>query len=217
MLFKKYLALILIILLCLGITGMLFTISQYFLFSKTVGFLFFKQFIVNNDFWLTIFYIHVFTAIICMLAGITQFSKTILKEHPKLHRVLGRIYFYNILFINFPAGFILAINANGHLPAKIAFVLLDVLWLYFTVSAVFWIRRGNIIKHRKQMIRSYALTLTALTLRILKMVMLKYSGWGFDGIYVFDAWTALIINLTAAEAIIYFSYHLWKRKLITIR
>jgi uncharacterized membrane protein len=216
MFLKRNLPFILMIILCLGITGMLLTIVQYFSFNKTVGFLFYKQPVVDDNIWLTIFYVHVFTCVACLIVGITQFSKVILQKHPKWHRFFGRMYFYNVVFINFPAGFVLAIHANGHTPGKLAFITLDMLWLYFTVSAVLWVRRGNVLKHRNQMIRSYAMTLTALTLRLLKMVMSKYSDWTYDEIYVFDAWTALVINLAVAETIIY-SLYLSKRKLIAIR
>ena len=197
--------------------GMLLTISQYFSSDTTIGFLFYKQYIVDNKLWLNLFYVHVFTCFICVFAGFTQFSKDFLQQYPTLHRVLGRIYFYNIILINFPVGFILALNANGHVPGKMAFLTLDVLWVYFTISAVVYIKKGFIEKHRKQMIRSYSLTLTALTLRLLKMFMLSFSNWGYNEIYVFDAWMALIINLIVSELIIYYPSYLVKRKLVKNR
>lgn len=58
------------------------------------------------------------------------------------------------------------------------------------------------------------MTLTAITLRIVKAVMSNYSDWTYDQIYVFDAWTALFINLIAAEIIIYFLFYRSKRKFI---
>ena len=193
---------------------MVFTVAQYFSFENNIGFLNYKQSLVDNKFWLTTFYIHVFTCIICLLAGLTQFSKTILQKNPTLHRFLGRVYFYNIIFINFPAGVILAIYANGHFPGKLAFLMLALLWFYFTLSAVISIRNGNIEKHRVQMMRSYSMTLTALTLRILKTFTSKYSGWTYDQIYVFDAWTALLVNLILVELVIYFTIYRSKRKFI---
>lgn len=197
--------------LCLS---MAFTVSQYLSFESNTGFLNYKQQLIDNKFWLTTFYTHVFTCIVCLFAGLTQFSGTILRNHQKLHRLFGRIYFYNILLINFPAGVILAIYANGHFPGKLAFLILAILWFYFTIAAVIFIRSGNIQKHKELMIRSYSMTLTAITLRIVKAVMSNYSDWTYDQIYVFDAWTALFINLIAAEIIIYFLFYRSKRKLI---
>ena len=207
----------LILLLSVAGIGMLLTIGQYLSFSRTVGFLFYKQYIVAEDLWRFLFYVHVFTCFVCLAAGFTQFSKEILRDHLKLHRVMGRIYFYNIVFVNFPAGLFLAIHANGDLPGKLAFVTLDLLWLWFTISAVVSVRRGEINRHRRQMTRSYAMTLTALTLRFLKMYMVRYSGWSYDEIYVFDAWMALAINLMLAEAVIYYSAYRSKRKFINSR
>lgn len=203
-----------VLFLCIVSIGMLLTITQYFTLDNSVGFLAYKQNIVNNKFWLFAFYIHIFTCFVCLTAGLTQFSKEFLKKYPRAHRLLGRIYFYNIILINFPVGLILALNANGHLSGKLAFITLDLLWLYFTVSAVISIKKGLIEKHRRQMIRSYSLTLTALTLRLLKMFMLSFSNWSYDEIYVFDAWMALIINLTISEILIYYPFYRVKVKLL---
>jgi len=206
-----------IVLLYFSFIGMCLTIYQYTTFDKTIGFLSFKQTIVSNSFWRTAFYIHVFTCFFCLGAGFTQFSNQIRKKYPKIHRFIGKLYFYNIAFINFPVAIILGIYANGNIPGKIAFILLDLLWAYFTFAGVYWIRKGNIEKHQRFMIRSYALTLTAITLRISKMIMAKYSDWSYDDIYIFDAWFALSFNLLVGELIIYRKTYLSNRKLIEIK
>lgn len=199
------------------VMAMAITISQYFSFKSDVGFLLYKQSLIQNKFWVATFYIHVFTCIICLFAGLTQFSKLILHNYPRLHRLFGRIYFYNIVLINFPAGVILAIYANGNMPGKLAFLTLAFLWLYFTVSAVFAIKKGNVQKHKEHMIRSYSLTLSAITLRLLKAFMSEYSNWSYNQIYIFDAWTALFLNLIIAELVIYYQIYRSKRKLIRIK
>lgn len=181
---------------------MTITVFQYSTFEKNIGFLIYKQQLVTNRFWLSTFYIHVFTCIVCLLTGAVQFSNVMLHKYPLVHRFLGKIYFYNIIIINFPAGLILAIYANGNLPGKLAFVLLSLLWVCFTINSVVNIRNGNIQKHKDFMIRSYSLTLTALSLRILKFIMSNYTNWSYNDIYVFNAWVSLFFNLCAAEVII---------------
>ena len=42
--------------------------------------------------------------------------------------VLGKLYVAAVLFFNVPTGMILAVYANGHLPTKTAFIILDCLW-----------------------------------------------------------------------------------------
>ncbi|MCU0440190.1 MAG: DUF2306 domain-containing protein [Raineya sp.] len=194
---------LLITLLYVGFIGMSLTIYQYTTFDLNIGFLAYKQPLISNFYWKVAFYIHVFTCFICIGAGFTQFSNDTLKNYPKLHKVAGKIYVYNIMFINFPFALILGVYANGGIASKIAFILLDFLWLYFTLMGVYQIKKGEIHLHKNYMIRSYALTLTAFTLRLCKFIMSKISNWDYDSIYTFDAWMALCLNMLIAEIIIY--------------
>lgn len=211
---KKIILPVLLLLLAFSFIGMLSTIYQYSSFRYDTGFLKFKQQVIEIDYWRAAFYIHVFTCIICLLAGFTQFSGEFARNSPFLHRLFGRIYFYNIILINFPAGMILAIHANGNLLGKAAFILLGILWFFFTVAAVWWAKKRNYLLHRIFMIRSYALTLTALTLRFLKILMNTFSGWSYNEIYIFDAWMALAINLLVAEVIVRYSCYRSNAKLL---
>ncbi len=111
---------------------MMRTIVGYTAFRDDVQFLVLKQAYIHNPVWKTAFYIHVFSAIIALFAGFTQFSKEFLREYPKIHRLIGKIYVVNILFINFPIGLVMGFYANGGLPGKMAFLVLDTLWFYFT-------------------------------------------------------------------------------------
>lgn len=186
-----------------GIFLMIKMIIAYTGFRDDAGFLRFKQDLTGNSLWMTAFYIHVFSAVFCLAAGFTQFSATLLKKNRNLHRILGRCYVYNILLINFPVAMIMAIYANGGLPTQIAFVLLDCLWFWFTLKAVTDVRKGNVKGHKEFMIRSYALTLSALSLRTWKMILVNTTSLDVDTIYMIDAWLAFIPNLVVAEVIIH--------------
>jgi uncharacterized membrane protein len=188
--------------LCAGTFLMLRIIAEHFKLEPDVGFLKVKQEYINIKIWRTAFYIHVFTAIVTLLAGFTQFSSYILKEHKTLHRIMGRVYVFNILFINFPAGMIMAFYANGHLSAKIAFIILDSLWFWFTLKALIEIRRGNIKTHKQFMMRSYALTFSAITLRTWKLVLSSAFVLTPLALYQIDAWMGFIPNLLFAEWLI---------------
>jgi len=72
--------------------------------SPDTGFLAVKQDYIHIKVWRTAFYVHVFSSILTLLAGFTQFSSYILKEHRGLHRFMGKLYVFAVLFINFPAG-----------------------------------------------------------------------------------------------------------------
>jgi len=190
------------ILLCAAVFGMLLTIAQYGSFRTDVGFLLFKQDYLHIPIWRMAFYVHVFSCVFCLCAGFTQFSSHVLKHHKKLHRFMGRLYVYNIMFINFPAGMIMAFYANGHLPSKIAFIILDSLWLLFTYKAVMAIKAKDIKAHKQFMIRSYALTCSAITLRMWKLILSNTFHIDPQVLYMIDAWMGFVPNLLFAEWLI---------------
>jgi len=181
---------------------MLMTITQYTSSSTTVGFLEFKQDYLHIREWKIAFYIHVFSAVVALLAGFTQFSSLVLKEHRRLHRVMGRLYAINIIIINFPAAMIMAVYANGHWPSKLAFVILDTMWCWCTLKAVVAARQKDLVAHREFMIRSFALTLSALSLRLWKLLLVNLTDLDPGVIYMMDAWLGFVPNLLLAEFII---------------
>lgn len=190
------------LLLCLGTFLMLRSIAEHFSFNPTVGFLKLKQDYLHIPIWKAAFYIHVFSAILTLLAGFTQFSTLILAKHKKLHKAMGKVYVWNIFLINFPVGFIMAIYANGYMPSKIAFLILDCLWFAFTLKAIVEIKRNNIQAHKNYMIRSYALTCSALTLRTWKLILSSTLVIDPVTLYMIDAWLGFVPNLLFAEWLI---------------
>ncbi|MDQ0064504.1 DUF2306 domain-containing protein [Chryseobacterium lathyri] len=181
---------------------MLKTISQYTGFDKNVGFLLFKQKVVSNPYWMTFFYIHVFSITLCLLAGLTQFSNRFLRENKALHRWIGKIYVYNILIINVPACFVLGLFSNGGIIGITGFMLQNILWAYFTIAAVLFIKKGNMAGHKKYMVLSYAVTTTAITFRIIKNLFYQESRHDYELFYGLNVWGSLILNLVAAYFII---------------
>jgi len=177
---------------------MLKVISQYTSFEKNVGFLMVKQQVVGNPYWLTFFYIHIFSITLCLLAGLTQFSNRFLAENRKLHKIIGKIYVYNILIINVPACFVLGLFSNGGLIGITGFLLQDILWAYFTIAAVISIKKGKIVSHQNYMILSYAVTTTALTFRIIKNLFYNEEYHNYELFYGINVWLALFINLFSA-------------------
>jgi uncharacterized membrane protein len=188
--------------LCAGTFLMLRIITGYFSLEPDTGFLIVKQDYIHIKTWRAAFYIHVFTSILTLLAGFTQFSGYLLKEHKTFHRIMGRIYVVAVLFVNFPSGMILAFYANGQLFSKIAFIILDSLWFWFTLKAFVEIKRGNILAHKQFMMRSYALTFSAITLRAWKLILSSLFVLSPLTLYKIDAWMGFIPNLLLIEWLI---------------
>jgi len=188
--------------LCIATFLVLRIIIDYSAFQDDTRFLHYKQEYIHDPVWKAAFYIHVFTAVLALMAGFTQFSPDFLKNHRPLHRLIGRIYVVVVIFINFPTGLILAVNANGLLPSRIAFTLLDCLWLWFTLKAVLAARRRQLKVHQQYIIRSYALTFSAITLRTWKIIFSHTIHPDPLTLYMIDAWMCFVPNLLFAEWLI---------------
>jgi uncharacterized membrane protein len=199
-------------------TGLMASISlNYIPYNTDVGFLRIKQQYISITFWRTAFFIHVYASIWVLLAGFTQFSGYIKRKNPKLHRIMGYIYVTDVLLITGPAGLIMGFYANGGLSSRIAFVMLALLWIIFTTTALVKARQKNFRAHRVFMIRSYALTLSAVTLRAWKYLIT--NTYHLDSslvvhpmdVYRIVAWLGWVGNLAVAELIIWRIRHTRKR------
>lgn len=176
---------------------------QYLPVNTDVAFLSIKQDYVHLMHYRVAFFIHVFSALFVLLAGYTQFSAAIRQKYPKLHRQLGWLYVLVTVFLAGPSGFVIGIYANGGLSSRIAFCLLALLWIAFTVMAVLAIVKKQVLSHRAWMIRSFALALSAITLRAWKYILVALFHPKPMDVYQVVAWLGWTLNLLIAECIIF--------------
>ncbi len=175
---------------------------QYFPIDFDVAFLRIKQQYVHFIHYKIAFYIHVSFSVFSLFAGFTQFSKTIRRKHPKIHRIFGWIYLISILLFAAPSGLIIGYYANGGFWSQLAFCLLAIGWFWFTLRAFWAIKQKDYQKHQIFMIRSFALTLSAITLRLWKyLIVLAFQPRPMD-VYQIVAWLGWVLNLIIAEIII---------------
>jgi uncharacterized membrane protein len=167
-----------------------------------VAFLRIKQWVLPNPLWQGAFFVHVFSSLWLILAGLTQFSGDFLCRFRPWHRRLGRAYVLILLFAAGPSGLLMGFYANGGLLSQASFVLLALLWLYTTAQA--WRRalRRDFKAHRRWMIRSYALTLSALSLRAWKWLLALTLALPPMDLYQIVAWLGWLPNLLLAEWLI---------------
>jgi hypothetical protein len=97
----------------------------------------------------------------------------------------------------------MGIYANGGITSKVAFVVLAGLWIYFSANAVLKARNGDYTAHRDFMIRSYALTLSAVTLRAWKWSINNSVELPPMDVYRAVAWLGWVPNLAFAEYLIW--------------
>lgn len=143
-------------------------------------------------------YAHFLGSGTALLVGGFQFSGRLRRARPQLHRWLGRTYLTAVL-VGGIGGLGLAAISHGGPPTHVGFALLGVLWLYSAALAYRAIRAGRVDEHRRWMIRSFALTFAAVTLRIQLGLFTAGLGWSFDDAYVTVAWLSWVPNLVIAE------------------
>lgn len=175
---------------------------EYIPYNTDVGFLRIKQEYIDIDPWRIAFFAHVYASLWVLMAGFTQFSGKIQSYHPKLHRTFGYIYVVNVLLLTGPAGLIMGFYANGGAYSKISFVLLAISWMTVTAIALVKAKKGDLASHRNFMIRSFALTLSALTLRAWKWAITNSVELPPMDVYRAVAWLGWVPNLIIAEILI---------------
>lgn len=142
-------------------------------------------------------YTHVFASAVALLLGPLQFYRRLRQRLPRMHRMTGRIYLLGV-GLGGLAGLYMAMFAYGGIVAKLGFAALAVAWLYTGTQAYRAIRRGAIAEHQRWMIRNFALTLAAVTLRIL-LPTAGLAGISFVLAYPAIAWLCWVPNLLLAE------------------
>jgi Predicted membrane protein (DUF2306) len=176
--------------------------AAYLPYNTDVGFLRIKQDYIDIDHWRIAFFVHVYASLWVLLAGFTQFSGKIQDFYPKLHRMFGYIYVTDVILITGPAGLLMGFYANGGLPSKISFCLLAIGWITFTAIALAKAKKGDFVSHRNFMIRSYALTLSAVTLRAWKWGITNSFEVPPMDVYRAVAWLGWVPNILFAELLI---------------
>jgi len=175
---------------------------QYIPYDTDVAFLRIKQDYIGLAHYRIAFFGHVYASFFCLLAGFTQFSPFIRKNYPALHRSSGWLYAGSILLLAAPTGFVIAIYANGGFWSQLGFSMLAILWIWTTSKAMLAIRKRDFRKHRDFMIRSFALTLSAITLRAWKYIIVALFHPRPMDVYQIVAWLGWGLNLLIAEYLI---------------
>jgi len=116
---------------------------------------------------------HTLCGVIALLAGPVQFSSRFRQRHLKFHRVLGRSYVISV-FIGALTGVALAAGRPG-MPGT---CVQAAAWVVCTTGALITARNRQIARHRQWMVRSYAVTFTFVSSRVLNLWPLYWSHLG---------------------------------------
>lgn len=155
------------------------------------------------------FYAHVISGGIVLLLSPVQFVGALRARTPRLHRWIGRLILLSVAVAGVSALVIAPFSPAG-LSGLFGFGMMAALWLGTASAAYRAIRRRDVPSHQAWMIRNFALTYSAVTLRVwmglLIFAQVPFGGFEFDGAFS-NAYSVVpflgwIPNLVVAELII---------------
>lgn len=136
-----------------------------------------------------------------LLIGPLQFVSALRAKYPALHRWSGRFYVAGCILSGI-AGFALAQYSFGGPFARLGFSLLAIAWIVTTSMAFVRARQRAFLSHKMWMIRSYALTLAAVTLRLYLPLTTGAMGIDIMIVYPIIAFVCWVPNAIVAEWIV---------------
>jgi uncharacterized membrane protein len=152
------------------------------------------------------FYLHIGFGGLALLLSPFQFATRLRARAPSVHRAVGRVVLGSIAIAG-TAALVLAPHSIAGLVGTLGFGLLAVLWLTFATGAFRAIRRRDVAGHRRLVVRTFALTYAAVTLRLwLGVLIAVQSGLAgvdpdvaFDRAYLLVPFLSWVPNLLVAE------------------
>jgi len=153
--------------------------------------------VVGNPFRVPWLAVHAAAAATALLVGPLQFRSQLRARRPKLHRVLGRVYVTGCL-VGGATGLLLAVGMTTGPVGTAGFSSLAVVWLFATARAWRLAVRRALAQHREWMIRSFALTFAAVTVRVYLPIS-ETLPVELDDAYRAIAFLSWVPNLIVAE------------------
>jgi uncharacterized membrane protein len=146
--------------------------------------------------------LHASSSGVALLVGPFQIAEWFRVRRPGLHRTLGWIYVVAVA-LGATSAVVLSSQAAYGPIAGTGFFTLAVVWLIATGVALQTAIQHRFTSHRRWMLRSYALTAAAITLRIL-LPASAVMGLPAAPSYRAIAWMCWLINIGIVELYLFF-------------
>lgn len=150
-----------------------------------------------NEFRQPFLVIHVLGSVVALATGSFQFLPKLRPPASRLHRLTGRVYAMGCL-VGGIAGVPLALGASTGPISTVGFGTLALAWILCTVQGWRCAIERRFSAHRAWMIRSFALTLAAVTLRIY-LILLEFMPVAFEDGYRAISFLCWVPNWIVAE------------------
>lgn len=173
---------------------------DYLLNGVNKGYLELKsQAVLSSTVWQAFLYTHIISGGIAILIGWVQFNRVLQKKWMNLHRTIGKVYLISAIFCSI-SGVYVGFFATGGWIAAAGFITVACIYFYTTLQGFLSIKKGQIIAHQNFMTYSYAVCLSAVSLRLATPAA-YLMGLDYISSYQAIAWAAWIPNLTIAYLI----------------
>jgi uncharacterized membrane protein len=149
----------------------------------------------------TFFLLHVTGGGVALLLSPVQLSARLRARAPGVHRGVGRVVLGSIA-VGGVAGLVLTPVSLAGVVGTAGFGALAALWLTFAALGLRAIRRGDVPTHRRWMLRTFAMTYAAVTLRLWLIVLIPLLGGDFLRAYVIVPFLSWVPNLVVVELLL---------------
>jgi hypothetical protein len=160
---------------------------------------------LNIMVWLHVMHVHVIAACMAMISGAVNFSARIMRKNRLFHRINGYVYVISALLVNVTSGYMAPYATGGEINS-VAFNFLNIVWFGVTIAALVQIRRKQVDKHRKWMVRSYAFCFTNPLIHMIAFVLYNWLGIAYELSYTIGVYGSIVSNIILAEVVIKYVY-----------
>ncbi|WP_290650371.1 DUF2306 domain-containing protein [Aquisalimonas sp.] len=140
---------------------------------------------------------HVGGGALAIVIGPFQLLPGFRRRSPMLHRWLGRLYLVAV-FASALSGLYFAASSVAGWVSAWGFALAAIVWMGSGIMAWHAALRGDVASHRRWMLRNYAVTFAAATLRFWLPLGLL-AGIDFETTFRIVSWLSWALNLAAVE------------------
>jgi uncharacterized membrane protein len=123
--------------------------------------------------------VHALFGSLAMAVAAFQFSNRLRARYLWLHRILGYTYVTSV-FIATPFAILVSLKISRTFTMVAANCMQSFSWFLTTAIALYCIRTGNVIQHRRWMIRSYPLAMVFTVTRTVQ-IFVPYTRGGHPG------------------------------------
>jgi uncharacterized membrane protein len=145
-------------------------------------------------------WLHLAGGLTTVLLGPVQFLTQWRRRNPRLHRLTGRIYLVGMLVAATGATGLIA-TSPAPFAIRAAFSATALAWLTTALTGLVAIRRGAVDRHRRWMVRNYAVTLAPVIFRLSLPLAIAGGLAPSPTLIATLLWCSWIVPLLACETV----------------